>query len=102
MDLQFIESKSKSEFKNLVKRKAREYAFMNFLEKKEGHSKMNNLFYSALDMQDYLKAGHLTTEEAQAVYSYRTRMSEYRDNFKGQGGPIICPLCQIHLDVQNL
>ena len=39
-DLQLIEIKSKNSFKNLVKRKAKEFAFGKFMEQKELHSKM--------------------------------------------------------------
>ena len=44
----------------------------------------------------------MSTAEAMAVYSYRTRMAIYSDNYKGQGDVITCPLCHLHLDVQNL
>ena len=53
LDLDFILSKSKWSVKNLIK--AKEYSFYSFLEKKEAHSKLLNLIYSNLEMQEYLK-----------------------------------------------
>ena len=44
-DLQWIKSKSSGWFKNLVKRKVKEFAFFEFLEKKESHTKLDDLFY---------------------------------------------------------
>ena len=63
---------------------------------------MKNIWYSELKMQDYLKCDKITVEQAQAVYSYRTRMAMYSDNYKGTVGVTVCPLCGVHLDVQNL
>ena len=54
-DLDWIKSKSKYSFKRLVKTKAKEFALYNFLEKKESHSKSKNLWYSDLEIQEYLK-----------------------------------------------
>ena len=38
----------------------------------------------------------MSKAEAMAVYSYRTRMAIYSDNYKGQGDVITCPLCHLH------
>ena len=53
-NLHQIKIKSKSAFFNLVKRKAKEYALGDFLNKKENHSKMGELFYCEVKMQNYL------------------------------------------------
>ena len=98
LDLDCISSKSKWSFKNLIKIKAKEYAFYSFLEKKEAHSKLSNLFYSNLEMQDYLK--ELNPEQSKTVFSYRTRMAQYSENFRGSQGHLMCPLCLFHLDSQ--
>ena len=36
------------------------------------------------------------------MFSYRTRMALYSNNFKGSSGVSTCPLCQLHLDIQSL
>ena len=52
-DFDFMRSKSRDSFKNLVKKKAVEYAFYSFMEMKNGHSKLDNLFYTSLSTQEY-------------------------------------------------
>ena len=42
--LEFIKSKSEYSFKNMVKKKAHEYAFYSLLGKKERHSKLFKFF----------------------------------------------------------
>ena len=102
IDLEKIEAMSKFTFKSLVKRKAKEFALINFMEQMFTHSKMTNLWYTDLKMQDYLKCDEMNPAQAMSVYSYRTRMAVYSDNYKGQGGVGTCPLCHLHLDVQSL
>ena len=36
------------------------------------------------------------------MFSYRTRMANYSENYKGLGGPSLCSLCQNHIDKQEL
>ena len=62
-DLKFIQSKSKYAFKKLVKVKVREYAFFSFLEMQDKHSKLKDLFYSDLKLQEYLNLNNLTATE---------------------------------------
>ena len=65
-DLPWIMSKSKPVFKNLVKKQARELALENLLRKKEGHSKMENLSYTRLEIQEYLRDPKLSINQAKA------------------------------------
>ena len=99
-DLDFIKSKSKDSFKKLVKIKAADYALHELNHMKASHSKMDNVFYTKLQMQGYLKAKDITPEDAKMVFSYRTRMADYTENFRGPAGPKQCPMCQTHLDNQ--
>ena len=99
-DLDYIKTKSKEGFKTIVKNKAKEYAFMKFVTKKENHSKLRELFYSELKTQEYLKNKNLSANQAQTVFSYRTRMSAYSENFRGTNGHSPCPLCLGHMDSQ--
>ena len=100
VDLDFIKSKSKLSFKNLVKLKSKEHCLMKLLEETEKHSKMQNLFYIELKMQDYLKSNKFSTSEAKMVFKWRTRMSDFNENYRGSNGHILCPLCHFHLDSQ--
>ena len=99
-DLNLIKSKSKWSFKTLIKIKAKEFALCFLLDKKDTHSKLKNLNYRDLNMQDYLK--ELSTNEAQAVFAHRTRMSQYSENYRGGQGHLPCPLCLFHLDCQSM
>ena len=54
---------SKDAFKRLVKLKAKVYAMKILLEKKSQHSKMDNVSYRDLKMQNYLLDENLTSEE---------------------------------------
>ena len=97
-----IVSQSKNAFKTLVKRKALEYAFFSFLEKKNKHSKLENLFYTELKTQKHFLNGEITREQAQNLFSYRVRMANFSENFRGYSGHSPCPLCLAHLDCQAM
>ena len=101
-DLDMIKSQSKYSFKTLVKRKAKEFALFTYLEKKASHTKLDNLFYPDLTMQEYLKLNTMTLYEAKTVFSYRVRAANYSDNYRGPTGLMPCPLCHLHLDCQPL
>ena len=101
-NLEQIRNQSKNKFKRIVKLKAKEFAFYNFLERKESHTKMANLFYTELKLQEYLKLDDISFTQAQALFSYITRMANFSENFRGLSGPQLCPLCKQHFDSQNL
>ena len=56
--------------------------------------------YTDLKMQDYLSLNKFSTSEVKAVFSWRTRMAYFNENFKSSYGHIPCPLCHLHLDSQ--
>ena len=72
----------------------RDAAFMNLLGKKESHSKLKNLQFYQFEMQDYLMDARITINQARVTFKYRTRMSNFWKNFKGNSPPQICPLCR--------
>ena len=88
-------------FKATVRRKAKEFAFGNFLNKKATHSKLDYLFYKELCLQNYLKNEEIPVKKAQIIFSYRTRMAKFSENYPGKEGVKICPLCNNHLDLQK-
>ena len=85
-----------------VKKKATEYGLYRYLEKKNGHSKLDNLFYSGLSTQEYLTNSDLTAKQAQLIFKYRVRMASYSEDFRGYSGHTPCPLCLAHLDSQAM
>ena len=78
------------------------YCEKESLEKKEIHSKLDNLFYSSLSTQDYLTNKDLSAKQAQLVFAHRVRMANYREHFRGYSGHTPCPLCLYHLDSQPM
>ena len=95
IDLEYIKSKSSLSFKNLVKVKAKEFAFNKFMESKNNHSKMNNLWYNELKTQNYLVSNQFTPNQAQTIFSFRTRIANFQENFRGSGVHIPCLLCHV-------
>ena len=102
MDFEYLRSKSKASFKRIVKQKVNEYALKILKTRQETHSKMQNLFYSELRTQDYLRIPGFKTDEAQNLFKWRVRMAPLGENFRGNSGHVVCPLCQNHLDNQSL
>ena len=92
-ELIWIKKQSKFAFKKLVKNQTRKLSLLRLLDIKEGHSKMVNLNYTSLEMQDYFKDDKITKSQARTIFKFRTRMEKFSENFKG-GKPIKeCPLC---------
>ena len=86
----------------MVKKKATEFAFYTLMGKKESHSKLDSLEYYQLSSQDYLTRNNLSAKEAQLTFSYRVRMADYKENYRGNSGHTPCPLCLSHLDTQSM
>ena len=101
-DLDFIRSKSNFSFKNLVRTKSKEYAWEKFMTKKVTHSKMDDLWYPKLNLQEYLQTDKFTAEEGKTIFKHRTRMSNFKENFKNGEENIPCPLCNLHFDKQEM
>ena len=102
VDFDGIASKSKEAFKKVVKSRAKEIAFRKLSKIKNEHSKMSNLDYSELEIQNYLLREDLKIEQKRMLFKYRTRMAEYGENFRAGRAQVMCPLCNLHLDSQIL
>ena len=101
-DLSFIKSKSINSFKKLVKAQAAKYELTRLLKVKAPHTKMDNLSYNKLELQEYLKLKNCNAPQAKIMFRYRCRMANFGENFRGPRGPQICPMCSNHLDNQHL
>ena len=101
-DFEFLRSKSKESFKKIVKTKANEYSLEYLTQKQQKHSKMNNLFYTEMKMQDYFKTPGITTDEVCNLFKWRVRMASLGENFRGNQANVVCPLFQNHLDNQPM
>ena len=101
-DFEFISRKSKETLKKIVKAKARELALKVLLKKKDLHSKMTNLDYNELKIQDYFLREDFKIEQKRILFKHRTRMAEYGENFRAGRDTILCPLCKLHPDSQEM
>ena len=73
--LEFIGSKSKNVFKNLIKKKAREFEFRRLLEIKNCKSKLKNITYAEFKLQEYLELKTMTASMAKALFKFRVCMA---------------------------
>ena len=99
-DFDGIKSMSEYSFKALVKRKAKEYALKILQEMQSTHSKMSNLNYSELKLQEYFNTPGISRTEMLNLFKWRVKMAPLGENFRGNQGNIVCPLCHNHLDNQ--
>ena len=82
-DLAQIKEKSIFSWKTLVKRKAKEFEVEKLKKIKEtrNKSKMENLSYKHLKMQEYLSK--LNPSDSKEVFRFRVRMAHFSENYKG-------------------
>ena len=88
-------------FKSLVKKQSKELAIDKLNETIEKHSKMDNIDYYELKMQDYLKNEKISVKQARILFKYRTRMARFWENFKAGRPPQPCPVCKDGLSVDT-
>ena len=100
LNLEHLRSISKNSFKRLVKLKSKQFALEGLSKMKEKHSKMKDLYYSELKMQNYFKDPKIPVEEAQNIFRFRTRSANFKENMKTKYKETLCPLCEIQPDSQ--
>ena len=98
----YLEGISTLSFKKIVKAKAKAFALRKFKSSQANHSKMKNLSYQELKMQEYFSSPNFTTEEKKTLFKWRTRAERFGENFRGGQSQIMCPLCMNHPDSQSL
>ena len=74
----------------------------DLLEKKASHSKMSKLNYTELKLQDIYKSVNINSFQAKNLYRWRTRTWDFRTNYKSKYSDLKCPLCQNHIDKDEL
>ena len=99
-DFTFMKSKSKLAFTSLLKVKTKEYTLGQLLVMKSKHSKMDNLTYTELKMQKYLKSDKIPVQEAQNLFRFRVGVAQFKANFGDRYPNKVCPLCTLNLDTQ--
>ena len=86
----------------MVKVKSKEFAIERLTKKQSTHSKMENLVYKELKMQRYMLNDELNPNQKKILFKFRTRMAEFGENYRGGRAQVICPLCNVHLDNQEM
>ena len=62
---------------------------------------MENLEYKEFEPQPYLKDEDITTKMDNNIFKFRTKMLNFKENFKGTEETLECPMCKQHTDSQN-
>ena len=96
-----IKQKSVFQFKKEVKQKIREASLQYLLNISKEHSKMNNLKYNKLAMQEYFYSTSFRKNESQLLFKYRTQMTKFAANFPNGLSSLTCPLCKIESTIDS-
>ena len=65
------------------------------------HSKMLNLKYDELKIQDYLLDEKLSINQKLSTLKWRISCEDFGENYRGGRTVVICPLCMSHRDGQR-
>ena len=98
----YVSKYSTETFKDLVKSRAHEYSFSYLYSMKNKHKKMNSVDYDELKMQDYFKSNLFSKDQKKLIFKARTKMLQFGENYKGGEPYVLCPLCNQHIDHQEL
>ena len=101
MTFEEIQSTSKYSFKCLVKKAMQTKAFEWLEIEKDKLSKVKNVNFSKLQIQDYLLPNSLEMKQQKLLFQLRTRMVELKSNFKRKHNDNLCPICHKDGDDQT-
>ena len=77
-----IKDMSDNQYKKILKNKIREHAFRNLLSMKETHSKVVNIQYSELKIQNYLTDPMFSMSDKELLLKLRGRMFFAKANYR--------------------
>ena len=70
-------------------------------EKQETHSKIKDIVYTELKVQEYITSPIFTNEETNLLYALPSRSVNVKINFRNKfQNNLLCPLCQLKDDNQ--
>jgi hypothetical protein len=81
-------------FNRFLKRRKKQTA--TYFGGKEVYTGLNR----ELKLQEYLKIPGTKKKETLNIFKWRTRMTPLGENYRGNQGHVLCPLCNNHLDNQ--
>ena len=98
-----ISSISDSKYKEMIKKAISEETFKYLINLKKKHSKMDELNYSELKIQNYLKSSNgLTHDEKCTLFKFRVREIDVKTNYRNRHQNLQCELCQSGEDDSQL
>ena len=88
-------------FKKHLKEKVRKATYEELTKMKEKHSKVNQISYNSLSIQNDLTDAKFTHKEKQLLFKLRSKMIDVKGNFKNMYlGNLECSLCR-ECDIQT-
>ena len=95
IDLTFeeISRMSQYQFKNMVKEKTKEAGFKYLIEEKNRQSKICDMQYKCLEVQEYLMEGNKNTEISQTIFKLRGKTLEIKTQKKWRYEDDLCVGC---------
>ena len=94
MTLQEIKEMSEGSFKQLVKNRTKIAAFKYLLKEKEKQSKIANIFYEKLEIQEYLNSGQCSTKISKLIFKARSETLDIKTQRKWKYADRICIGCK--------
>ena len=101
LTLDEIKKMKKFSFKKIVKKKCNMAALKYLNDLKVTHSKLDNLKYETLEIQPYLASSKIYPDMAQQIFKWRTRMENFKVNFRNGNNDISCKLGCMEDDSQE-
>ena len=100
-NLEFYEDAKKDKLKKEIKERCKNYALSKFQNLQKNHSKMRNLVYSDLNIQNYFQRKDISLKQKQMIFRSRTYTEKYKNNFKNKYEDLACIICRKHIDDQE-
>ena len=100
-NLVYLENTKPEHFKEMIKERSVKLSLKLLREKKEKHSKMKNLQYKNLQMQEYLKDNSTSLETKRMLFKWRTHTENFKLNYKNNHDNLNCEICNSHPDSQQ-
>ena len=99
-----IEEMSEFSFKKIVKQKTIEAAFKYLMEQKNKpgkHTKIQNIEYKELCIQEYLLEGNMNTEISKLIYKMRGKTLDIKEHKKWKYDDNLCVGCDKNVETEN-
>ena len=104
MTFEEIKQMSEFKFKKMVKQKTMIAAFKYLIEQKNKpgkHTKIKNIEYKQLGIQEYLLEGNFNTELSKVIFKMRGKTLEIKDHKKWKYDDNLCVGCSTNIETEN-